>query len=137
MKKIIILCTWNSCRSQIGEAYLQKFWWNTVEVVSAWTKPKKIHPFTIKVLEEDGIDWSHKESKKIDGFVNQEFDYIITVCDNAKENCPFFPWNGIRIHQWFTDPDNFIWNDEEKLIFFRKIRDEIKQYCYDFIKSLN
>ncbi len=133
MKNIIVLCNWNSCRSQLAEAYLQFFWKEKFNVVSAWINPKWIHPLTIDVLKEDWIDFSNKKSKHINEFLDKKFDYIITVCDKAKENCPFFPWNWKRIHKSFKDPDSFKWNYDEKINFFRKIRDEIKNFSKEFV----
>jgi len=135
MKNIIVLCNWNSCRSQLAEAYLQLFWKERFNVVSAWINPHWIHPFTIKVLKEDWIDFSNKKSKHVSEFTDREFDYIITVCNKAKETCPFFPWNWVRIHKSFEDPASFNWGSDEKLIFFRKIRDEIKEFSKDFINN--
>ncbi|NQW36562.1 MAG: arsenate reductase ArsC [Flavobacteriales bacterium] len=134
--KILILCTGNSCRSQMAEGFLKSFDKN-LEVYSAGTKPtSKVHPKAIKVMAEIGIDLSENKPKSVDLFLNQPFDYVITVCGGAKESCPMF--TGIvknQIHIGFEDPADATGTDEEITKEFRKIRDEIKRDFFKFYQS--
>ena len=129
-KKVLFLCTHNSARSQMAEAFLRYYFGDFYEVYSAGTKPGKVNPYTIKVLEELGIDTSGLYSKSIEEFKGWEFDYVIAVCDSAKEECPFFPGK-VVIHKSFPDPSSYEGSEEEKLRFFRKVRDEIKEWILD------
>ncbi|MFA6571785.1 MAG: arsenate reductase ArsC [Bacteroidota bacterium] len=126
--KILILCTGNSCRSQMAEAFLKSFD-GTLDVFSAGTKPAdKVNKRTIEVMNEVGIDISGNEPKSVNRFLNDEFDYVITVCDGAKESCPVFTGKvKNRLHIGFEDPAEAAGTEEEKLEFYRKIRDEIKE----------
>lgn len=132
-KKILILCTGNSCRSQMAEGFLKSFDEN-LEVYSAGTKPaEKINPKAIQVMNEIGIDISSNYPKSVDQFINESFDYVITVCDNAKETCPVFIGEvGKQLHIGFKDPAEAIGTEEEILSVFRKVRDEIKKEFYEF-----
>ena len=134
--KILILCTGNSCRSQMAEGFLKSFDKN-LEVYSAGTKPtSKVHPKAIKVMAEIGIDLSENKPKSVDLFLNQPFDYVITACGGAKESCPMF--TGIvknQIHIGFEDPADATGTDEEITKEFRKIRDEIKRDFFKFYQS--
>ena len=134
-KKVIVLCTGNSCRSQIAEGYLRNLAENTFDVVSAGLEPSVINPKAIQVMAEDEIDISNHTSKNVDQFVGQEFDYIITVCGNAKERCPVFPGQGKRIHWSFLDPADATGSEEEILTVFRKVRDQIKQKLTGFVSE--
>lgn len=131
--KILILCTGNSCRSQMAESILQSFSQN-IEVFSAGTAPgEQVHPKAVEVMSELGIDLSNYHPKKVDVFLDQSFNYVITVCGGAKESCPMF--TGIvknRIHIGFEDPANASGTEEEILVFFRRIRDEILRDFYTF-----
>ena len=134
--KIFILCTGNSCRSQMAEGFLKSF--NSgLEVYSAGTDPSlKVHPKAIQVMKEVGIDISKNYPKKVDQFLNDYFDYIITVCDNAKETCPVFIGKvGRRLHISFEDPASATGTEEEVLIVFRKVRDEIKKEFDQFYEK--
>lgn len=124
--KILILCTGNSCRSQMAEGLLKSFD-DKFEVYSAGTNPASdVHPFAVKVMEEIGIDISFNLPKDVNAFVNEDFDYVITVCDNAKETCPVFKGKvKKRLHFGFEDPAKAEGTEEEKLEVFRKVRDEI------------
>ncbi len=124
--KILILCTGNSCRSQMAEGLLKSFDSN-LAVYSAGTDPAaNVSPEAIEVMKELGIDISGNSPKNVDNFVNESFGYVITVCDNAKESCPVFAGNvKNRLHLGFDDPAEAIGTDEEILSVFRKIRDEI------------
>ena len=127
-KKIIFICTHNSARSQMAEALLRFMYGHKYQVFSAGTNPSKVNPFAIKVMAEIGIDISKHRSKSIDEFLKDKFDFIVTVCDSAKENCPFFPNGKNYIHKGFVDPSSFEGNEQEKLQIFRKVRDEIKEW---------
>lgn len=135
--KVLILCTGNSCRSQMAEGYLKYFnpqW----EVFSAGTKPAdKVHPYAIKVMLEDKIDISNNKPKSVKYFLNQEFDFVITVCNSAKETCPIFTGNvKQRLHIGFEDPAEANGSEEFILNEFRRIRDEIKNEFHNFCKNI-
>ena len=132
-KKILILCTGNSCRSQMAEGFLKSFDKN-LEVYSAGTKPStQVHPKAIQVMNEVGIDLSKNYPKHSDQFINDELDFVITVCDNAKESCPIFIGKvGKQLHIGFEDPTDATGTEEEILTVFRRIRDEIKRDFYEF-----
>jgi arsenate reductase (thioredoxin) len=131
--KVLILCTGNSCRSQMAHGFLQSFDKNMV-VCSAGTEPaKQVNPTAVKVMKEAGIDISHHTPKIVDQYLNDEWDYVITVCDHANETCPLFSGKvKHRLHIGFEDPshatgtDDFIWSE------FRRVRDEIKKGFYEF-----
>jgi len=133
--KILILCTGNSCRSQMAEGFLKTFDEN-IEVFSAGTDPSdEVHPKAIQVMQELGIDLTNNYPKSVDEFLDQEFDYVITVCGGAKENCPAFMGKvKNRLHIGFEDPADATGTEEEILIEFRNIRDEIQR---DFIEFFN
>lgn len=131
-KRVLILCTGNSARSQMAEGLLREMAGDRFEVFSAGTKPSIVRPEAITALKEKGIDISHHRSKSVDEFVGQEFDYIITVCDNAKENCPVFPAKANRIHHSFEDPASIEGNEEIRLNAFRRVRDEIEKWLTEF-----
>jgi arsenate reductase len=131
--KILILCTGNSCRSQMAEGFLKSFDSN-LDVCSAGTNPSnKIHPKAIQVMNELGIDLSKNYPKKVDQFLHDSFDYVITVCDNAKEACPVFIGKvGKQLHIGFEDPAGVTGTEEEILSVFRRIRDEIREKLFQF-----
>jgi arsenate reductase len=131
--KILILCTGNSCRSQMAEGFLKSFD-HKMEVYSAGTHPAEhVHPVAVKVMGEIGIDLSSYLPKRVDGFLNDAFDYVITVCDNARENCPVFTGKlKHRLHIGFEDPAEATGTEEEILSAFRTIRDEIRENMYEF-----
>ena len=138
-KKILILCTGNSCRSQMAEGFLKAFNKN-LEVHSAGTKPsKQVHKNAVKVMAELGVDLSNNYPKLVDEFLNQEFDYVITVCGDAKENCPVFIGKVThRLHIGFEDPDKVTGTESQVLNEFRRIRDEILRDFFAFYqKQLN
>ena len=132
-KKILILCTGNSARSQLAEGLLKSFNPN-LEVLSAGSNPtQKVNPFAIKVMREIGIDISNHHPKSVDQFLDQSFDYVITVCDNAKETCPVFMGDvKHRIHMGFEDPAEARGAGEEVTSVFRRIRDEIRETFHQF-----
>ena len=134
MKKALILCTGNSCRSQMAEALLSYFSKNT-EIYSAGTKPEKVNPFAIKAMAEIGIDISKNTSNHVDEYTHIDFDYVFTVCDNAKNTCPNFPDGKIIIHWSIKDPFHG-WNDnEEDLEPYRMARNEIKAKIKDLLQK--
>jgi arsenate reductase (thioredoxin) len=135
MKQILVLCTGNSCRSQIAEGYLQKFAGNHAVVYSAGIETHGVNPKAIEVMAEDGVDISHHTSNNVDEYTNIPFDYVITVCDNAQENCPYFPTNAQRFHFNFPDPAKATGTPEEIMNEFRRVRDMIKDYTKDFIEN--
>jgi arsenate reductase len=132
-KRILILCTGNSCRSQMAEGFLKSFD-PSLEVFSAGTKSApKVSSKAIRVMNDIGIDLSKKFPKTVDQFLSQSFDYVITVCDNAKESCPIFIGNvKHRLHIGFDDPADATGSEEEILAVFRRVRDEIKKGFYHF-----
>lgn len=136
--RILILCTGNSCRSQMAEGFLKSLDEN-LEVYSAGTKPaEKVNPFAIKAMKEVGIDISNGAADDVDKYLSQSFDYVITVCDNAKETCPVFMGNvKRRLHIGFDDPADAVGTEEEVMPVYRRVRDEIKRDFYKFyIKEL-
>jgi len=134
--KILILCTGNSCRSQMAEGFLKSFD-DKLEVFSAGTNPSSaVHPKAILVMKEIGIDISGYKPENVDKYLSQSFDYVITVCDNAKETCPFFTGKvNHRLHIGFEDPADATGTEEEIANEFRRIRDQIKDRFHKFFKS--
>lgn len=137
VKKIFFLCTGNSARSQMAEGLVRSLGKDSWEVKSAGIFPSYVHPLAIRVMEEIGIDISQQTSKSMDEFLNEEFDYIITLCDHAAMACPIFPGQGKRLDWSFEDPASAIGTIEEKLVVFRRVRDEIKANLEDFLKLTN
>lgn len=135
VKKILILCTGNSCRSQMAEGYMRHFTGDKAEVFSAGIETHGVNPKAVEVMKEDGIDISGHTSNHIDEYRNIDFDFVITVCDNAKENCPYFPSRARQVHYNFPDPAKAKGTDEDVIGSFRKVRDEIKTYCEQFVKD--
>lgn len=135
MKKILVLCTGNSCRSQIAHGFLKSFLKETAEVYSAGVETHGVNPKAIEVMKEENIDLSMHTSNHLDEYKEIKFDYIITVCDHAKEKCPLFIGNGERLHYNFPDPAKAKGSDEEIMDQFRKVREMIKRYCLDFASS--
>ncbi len=134
--KILILCTGNSCRSQMAEGVLKSFDPKLV-VFSAGTAPALgVHPNAIEVMAESGIDLSGAHPKPVSQYINESFDYVITVCDHANESCPVFLGSvQHRLHLGFEDPAAFIGNQEQTIKEFRRVRDEIKSKFYDFYRQ--
>ena len=132
-KKILVLCTGNSCRSQIAEGYLRHFANGNAEVYSAGVETHGVNPKAIAIMQEDGIDISNHTSTNIDEYFDIDFDFVITVCDNAKERCPFFPTKAKKFHHNFSDPAKAKGTDEEINEQFREVRQQIKEYCEQFI----
>ena len=136
MKKILVLCTGNSCRSQMAHGYLELFGKKSVEVYSAGVEIHGLNPFAVGIMSEDGIDISKNTSNHVDEYSNITFDYVITVCDNAKESCPFFPTQTKTIHHSFEDPSKASGTAKELIAEFRKVRDEIKEFSKSLIEHL-
>jgi arsenate reductase len=132
-KKILVLCTGNSCRSQIAEGYLRHFGNGRAEIYSAGIETHGVNPRAIETMKEDGIDISNHTSNNIDEYRDIDFDFVITVCDNAKERCPFFPTTAKKFHQNFADPAKATGTEEEIKEQFRQVRQQIKTYCKKFI----
>jgi arsenate reductase len=126
-RRVLILCTGNSARSQMAEGLLRHDAGDKFEVASAGVAPSHIRPEAVEAMREVGIDISGHRSKSVDEFQGQEFDYVITVCDNANEQCPIFPGNTERIHWSFEDPASVQGDKERRLAVFRRVRDEIRQ----------
>ena len=136
-KKVLVLCTGNSCRSQIAHGYLQQMVGDKLDVYSAGIETHGVNPKAIATMKEDGIDISSHTSNNMLEYQGVDFDFVITVCDNAKENCPFFPSNAIKVHYNFPDPAKAIGTDEEIKLEFERVRNMIKNYCQDFISINN
>ena len=132
MKKVLVLCTGNSCRSQIAEAYLRHFAGEKAAIYSAGVETHGVNPRAISTMKEDGIDITQHTSNNIDEYVNIDFDFVITVCDNAKERCPYFPTKAKKFHQNFPDPAKATGTEEAILEQFREVRQMIKRYSQQF-----
>ncbi len=133
MKNILVLCTGNSCRSQIAEGYLRHFAADRAKIYSAGIETHGVNPKAIQVMAEDGIDISGHTSNNVDEYTNIPFDYLITVCDNANENCPYLPGNFKRFHYNFPDPAKAQGTPEEVMDSFRNVRDMIKEYSRNWV----
>ena len=133
--KILVLCTGNSCRSQIAHGYLQQFGGDKVEVYSAGVETHGVNPKAVATMKEDGIDISNHTSNNILEYQGTDFDFVITVCDNAKERCPYFPSKAIKFHYNFPDPAKAVGTDEEVKMEFERVRNLIKDYCQEFISE--
>jgi arsenate reductase len=136
-KRILILCTGNSARSQMAEGLLRHDAGQRFDVFSAGTKPSHVREEAVAVMRELGIDISSYRSKSVDEFAGQSFDYVLTVCDNAKESCPIFPGNTATIHHAFEDPAAFQGSDQDRLALFRRVRDQIREYLRTDLQELS
>jgi arsenate reductase (thioredoxin) len=134
-KNILVLCTGNSCRSQIAEGYLKHFLGDKAKVYSAGIETHGVNPRAITTMKEEEIDISNHTSNHIDEYQNIDFDFVITVCDNAKERCPFFPSKAQKLHQNFNDPAKATGTEEEILEEFRAVRQTIKEFCEQFSRD--
>lgn len=132
---ILILCTGNSCRSQIAEGYFRKFAPENTIVYSAGIEAHGLNQNAVEVMLEDGVDISGHASKIIDDLPHSDFEFVITVCDNAKESCPVFPAKTSQLHKSFEDPASFEGDEEETLNKFREVRDQIKSFARDFVQE--
>jgi len=134
-KRVLVLCTGNSCRSQIAEGYLRYFAGNKAQIYSAGIETHGVNPKAIEIMAEDGIDISKHTSNNIEEYDGVNFDFVITVCDNARENCPYFPSSALKFHQNFPDPSKIKGTNEEIANEFRTTRNLIKNYCRNFINE--
>ena len=135
MKKVLIVCTGNSCRSQMAEGWIREFAKDKVEVYSAGTHPEPVNSVAIKVMQSLCVDISQHQSNLLDEYLNLDFDYVITVCDSAKELCPTFPSASKVIHKSFPDPAKAKGTDEEVLAVYKKVRDMLKSFCKEFLQK--
>jgi arsenate reductase len=133
--KILVLCTGNSCRSQIAEGYLKHFAGDKAEVYSAGIETHGVNPRAIATMKEDGIDISNHTSNNVNEYAHLQFEYVITVCDNAKENCPYFPATVKMLHHNFPDPAKAKGTEEEIMAQFRSAREMIKDYMKKFVQA--
>jgi arsenate reductase (thioredoxin) len=133
--RVLILCTGNSARSQMAEGLLRNDGGSAFEVASAGTKPSHVRPEAIAAMNEIGIDISGHRSKSVDEFAGQAFDYVITVCDNAKESCPVFPAATRRIHWSLDDPAAVQGSEEQRLAEFRRVRDQLRSLLRQFAQE--
>jgi arsenate reductase len=129
MKNILVLCTGNSCRSQMAHGYLEYFAKGKAKIYSAGVETHGVNPKAIYFMQEDGIDISGHTSNNILEYMDVKFDFVITVCDHAKEVCPYFPTNAIMLHHNFEDPSKVNGTEEAIAASFRNVRNEIKEYC--------
>lgn len=138
MKRILVLCTGNSCRSQIAEGYLRHFAVDKAEIFSAGVETHGVNPRAIQIMKEDGIDISNHTSNNVSEYRDVNFDYVLTVCDNAKERCPVFPSNAKQFHYNFPDPAKATGTEKQIVEEFRNVREMIKTYCRQFVgENLN
>ncbi len=135
--RVLFVCTHNSARSQMAEGYLRRFGGDAVKAISAGTEPGELHPLAIAVMAEEGIDISGQQAKSVDDFVKQRLDYVITVCDDANEACPFFPNAANRLHWSFPKPSAVEGTLEERLAFFREVRDGIRVRVRELLATLS
>jgi arsenate reductase len=135
MKNVLVLCTGNSCRSQIAHGYLKYYYGENANVYSAGVETHGVNPKAIAIMKEDGIDISEHTSNNVLEYKDIDFDYVITVCDHAKEVCPYFPSNAEKLHHNFPDPSKLNGTEEEIRAEFVRVRKMIKSYCCEFVKS--
>ena len=132
---ILVLCTGNSCRSQLAESYLRKFAEDKANIYSAGIETHGVNPRAIATMKEDGIDISKHTSNHVDEYADIDFDYVITVCDNAKEACPVFISKAKKFHNNFPDPAKATGNEEEIMAQFKAVREMIKDYSKSFVDN--
>jgi arsenate reductase len=137
MKRALVICTGNSCRSQMAEALWKDLGAGRWEVFSAGSKPAgHVHPMAVKVMAEAGVDISAHRSKHLEEFVGEPFDVVVTVCDGASESCPVFPGTQQTLHWPFRDPADAEGGEDERLAVFRAVRDEIRRRIEEYLKEL-
>lgn len=135
--RVLVLCTGNSCRSQMAEGWLKALYPDRLEAHSAGSQPAGyVHPLAVQVMAEAGVDISAGRSKSLTEFLDQPFDYVLTVCDSAAEACPVFPGPARRVHRDFTDPAKVTGSEQEVLDAFRRVRDEIKAWLAEVFADL-
>jgi arsenate reductase len=130
-KRVLFICTHNSARSHMAEGLMNKLFNDRYEAYSAGIEPSSVNPLAGRAMAELDIDISGHHSKSVEEFIKDDFDYVVTVCDQANEVCPFFPGGKNRIHKGFEDPAAFEGNEQEKMEVFRRVRDEIKEWIED------
>lgn len=135
MKKVLVLCTGNSCRSQMAEGWLKSMLGDLAEVYSAGLEAHGINPYMKKVMEDSGIDVSNHTSNVMSEYKDIFFDYVITVCDHARDNCPYFQSTSKKISHSFEDPADATGSNEEQLVVYRMVRDQIRKFCIKFCKE--
>jgi arsenate reductase len=135
MKNILVLCTGNSCRSQIAEGYLRHFAGDRAKIYSAGIETHGVNPKAIAVMADDGIDISGHTSNNVNEYLDVDFDLVFTVCDNAKESCPYFPTKAKKVHHNFPDPAKATGTPEEVMEEFKRVRDMIKDYSRQLIDA--
>ncbi|MFI4876930.1 MAG: arsenate reductase ArsC [Blastopirellula sp. JB062] len=136
MKRVLVLCTGNSCRSQMAEALFENLSDGQWKAESAGSKPSGyVHPLAIRAMSELDVDIADRQSKHVDQFADQPFDLVVTVCDNAKEACPVFPGAQQTLHWPFDDPADAAGDDEEKMVMFRRVRDEIQAKIKNYLTT--
>ncbi len=136
MKNVLVLCTGNSCRSQMMEGWLRYYGGEALNVLSAGVETHGVNPRAIKVMGEAQVDISGHTSNHVDEYMDVNFETVITVCDHAKERCPVFPSTAKQIHHNFTDPAKATGSEEEILDEFRRVRDEIKEFARSFVEQV-
>lgn len=136
MIEILVLCTGNSCRSQMAEGYLRYFAQDKARIKSAGIEAHGLNPKAVQVMREDGIDISGHTSNLVSEYASINFDYVLTVCDHANEVCPVFPAATTRLHHNFPDPAKALGTEEEILDQFRKVRGQIREYCKSFVENI-
>ncbi|MFU2157502.1 MULTISPECIES: arsenate reductase ArsC [Caldisericum] len=134
--KVLFVCTHNSARSQMAEAFLNALYGERFEAYSAGTHPGTLNSYVVKAMKEIGIDISNNKTKSVMDFKGKRFDYVVTVCDQAREECPYFPGALQYIHKGFEDPSTFTGSDEEIMEKVRKLRDEIEQWIMETFKKI-
>jgi arsenate reductase len=135
-KRVLFICTGNSCRSQMAEGLVNHYLGDEWQAYSAGTAPAGyVHPLAVRVMAELNIDIAPQRSKSVDGFRGTQFDLVVTVCDDAAENCPVWLGGGRKVHMGFEDPAKATGSEEERLAVFRRIRDEIRQEIFDFLEN--
>jgi arsenate reductase (thioredoxin) len=134
-QRILFLCTHNSARSQMAEGFLRSLAEDRFEVASAGTQATRVHPLAVRAMADVGIDISRHTSKILDEFLEQPWDYVITVCDAANEACPVFPKKSSRLHWSFEDPSQATGTDDQRLAVFRRVRDQIHGRIIHWIRS--
>ena len=129
--KVLFICTHNSARSQMAEGLIRTLYPDRYEPYSAGTEPSTVNPYAVRVMAELGIDISSHCSKPLDEFLDMKFDYLVTVCNQAKQACPLFPGGKESIHKGFEDPAAFTGSEDEKIPIFRRVRDEIRKWIVE------
>ena len=136
MKHILVLCTGNSCRSQMAHGYLASFAKEKAKIYSAGIETHGLNLHAVSIMKEDGLDISNHTSNHVDEYSDVQFDYILTVCDHANENCPYIPSeSAVRLHHNFFDPSKLSGSEEERHSSFEKARNQIKEYCKTFVEE--